>query len=355
MTASPGGAPPTLTRVAVDAQGGDHAPRAIVEGALLALDRIPGVAISLVGDRGLVESTLRECGGAEGSRLSIVHASQTLEMAESPVAALHAKPDNTISRMLHEVHEGRASAAFSAGNTGGVVAASTMHLARLRGVKRPGIAVPLPTLRGTCLLIDVGANINCRSIHLVHYAHMAAAYARAVLNIAEPRVGMLNIGEEEEKGTGLIKETLTLLRQSGLNVVGNIEGHAIFQGAADVVVCDGFIGNIVLKTTEGLAETILSMITAAVKEAARSEPAAAQALKGVLGGLKSRMDYATYGGAPLLGFEGVVLIGHGRSSAEAVANGIRTGCEFVLKGVNESIREAVRASRVHAGAADEPE
>ncbi len=346
---------PDPIRVAVDALGGDHAPRAVVEGALAALDRIPGVAVTLVGERGLVGRTLRDCGGAEGPRLSIVHASQTLEMGESPVAALHAKPDNSISRMLHEVHEGRATAAFSAGNTGGVVAASTLHLARLRGVKRPGIAVPLPTLRGTCLLIDVGANINCRPIHLVHYAHMAAAYARAVLNIAEPRVGMLNIGEEEEKGTGLIKETLTLLRKSGLNVVGNIEGHAIFQGAADVVVCDGFVGNIVLKTTEGLAETILSMVAGAVKEAARTEPALAQSLKNVLGGLKSRMDYATYGGAPLLGFEGVVLIGHGRSSPEAVANGIRTAAEFVSKQVNESIREAVRASRDRAGVAGDGE
>jgi glycerol-3-phosphate acyltransferase PlsX len=337
----------------VDALGGDHAPRAVVEGTLAALERIPDVAVSLVGDRAVVEATLRECGGAEGPRLSLVHASQTLDMAENPVAALRAKPDNSISRMLLEVHEGRAGAAFSAGNTGGVVAASTLALRRLRGIKRSGIAIPLPTLRGPCLLIDAGANIYCRPMHLVHYAHMASAYARAVLNVAEPRVALLNIGEEEEKGTSLVKETATLLRKSGLNFVGNVEGHAIFQGVADVVVCDGFVGNIVLKTTEGLAETILTIIAGAVKDAARSEPAAANALKGVLGGLKNRMDYATYGGAPLLGFQGMVLIGHGRSSAEAVANAIRTASEFVRKRVNEHIAEAIRATRALAATGGE--
>ena len=349
MTPGHGPRPVGPTRIAIDALGGDHAPRAVVEGALAALQRTPDVAVTLVGDRDVVGRTIRECGGAESDRLGVVHASQALDMGESPVEALRAKPDNSISRMLLEVHEGRAAAAFSAGNTGGVVAASTMHLARIRGVKRPGIAVPMPTLKGACLVIDVGANIYCRPLHLVHYAHMAAAYATAVLNVAEPRVGMLNIGEEEQKGTDLLKETGALLRQSGLNFVGNVEGDAIFQGAADVVVCDGFVGNIFLKTAEGLAESILTIIAGAVKQAAQSDPSAAQALKGVLGGLKSRLDYATYGGAPLLGFEGVVLIGHGRSSAEAVANAVRTASEFVHKGVNERIREAVRATRVPAG------
>jgi glycerol-3-phosphate acyltransferase PlsX len=344
--------PPGPVRIAVDALGGDHAPRAVVEGVLAALQRDPEVGVSLVGDRGRIEPVLAECGGAPGDRLSLVHASQTLAMAENPVAGLRSKPDNSISRMLLEVHEGRAAAAFSAGNTGGVVAASTLHLARLRGVKRSGIAVPLPTRTGSCLVIDVGANIYCRPIHLVHYAHMAAAYSRAVLGIANPRVGLLNIGEEEQKGTSLVKETAGMLRASGLNFVGNIEGHAIFQGAADVVVCEGFVGNIVLKTTEGLAESILAMITDAGREAAKGDPSSATGLKQVLGGLKSRMDYAVYGGAPLLGFEGVVLIGHGRSSAEAVANAVRTGAEFVRKGVNEAIRDAVRATRAHAHEGD---
>lgn len=340
------------SRIAVDALGGDHAPRAVVEGVLAALQSIPEVSVSLVGDRAVVERTLKECGGSESERLSLVHASQVLEMSENPVAGLRAKPDNSISRMLMEVHEGRASAAFSAGNTGGVVAGSTMHLARLRGIKRPGIAVPLPTLKGHCLVIDAGANIYCRPLHLVHYAHMASAYARAVLNIESPRVGVLNIGEEEAKGTSLVKETSRMLRGSGLNFIGNIEGHAIFQGAADVVVCEGFVGNIVLKTTEGLAESILTIISGAVKEAAASEPGATHALKTVLGGLRARMSYEAYGGAPLLGFEGVVVIGHGRSSPEAVASAIRTANDFVHKGVNDRIRDAVRASRPHASEDD---
>jgi glycerol-3-phosphate acyltransferase PlsX len=346
-------AAPDSNRIAVDALGGDHAPRAVVEGVLAALDRDPAVTVSLVGDRGVVERTLKECGGAEGGRLSIVHASQALEMGENPVAGLRAKPDNSISRMLLEVHEGRAAAAFSAGNTGGVVAGSAMHLARLRGVKRPGIAVPLPTQNGHCLIIDAGASIYCRPVHLVHYAYMAAAYAGAVLNVENPRVGILNIGEEEQKGTSLAKETAGMLRGSGLNFVGNIEGHAIFHGAADVVVCDGFVGNIVLKTVEGLAESILTIISGAVKQAVATDPGAAPALKAVLGGLKARMDYETYGGAPLLGFEGVVLIGHGRSSPAAVASAVRTASEFVHKKVNERIRDAVKNSNVRA-TEDEP-
>jgi glycerol-3-phosphate acyltransferase PlsX len=230
-----------------------------------------------------------------------------------------------------------------------MVAGATLHLTRLKGVKRPGIAVPFPTQDGgICLVIDVGANIYCKPIHLFHYAYMASAYAGAVLGVDHPRVGILNIGEEEEKGTSLVKETGALLRGSSLNFVGNIEGHAIFKGGVDVVVCEGFVGNIVLKTMEGLAESILTILSGAVKQAAQSEPAAAHALKAVVGGLKSRMDYAAYGGAPLLGFEGVVLIGHGRSSPEAVASAVRTATEFALKDVNAGIRDAVKASRVHA-------
>jgi glycerol-3-phosphate acyltransferase PlsX len=302
-----------------------------------------------VGDRAAVAPLLKANGAEESDRLSLVHASQALEMAENPVAGIRAKPDNSISRMLLEVHEGRASAAFSAGNTGGMVAGATLHLARLKGVKRPGIAVPMPTQNGgICLVIDVGANIYCRPIHLVHYAHMAAAYASAVLGIESPRVGILNIGEEEDKGTSLVKETAALLRAGNLNFVGNIEGHAIFKGGVDVVVCEGFVGNIVLKTTEGLAESIMTILGGAVRKAAESEPASASALKAVVGGLKSRMDYAAYGGAPLLGFEGVVLIGHGRSSAEAVASAVRTASEFAHRRVNERIRDAVKTARSHS-------
>ncbi|MCK6479609.1 MAG: phosphate acyltransferase PlsX [Planctomycetaceae bacterium] len=349
--------PPTSTtsssgppyRIAVDAMGGDHAPAAVVEGSLLALQRVPSASVSLVGDREAVGGLLKGLGGREDDRLSIVHASQVLSMGENPVAGLRAKPDNSISRTLLEVHEGRASAAFSAGNTGGVVAAATLHLDRLRGVKRPGIAVPLPTLKGTTLLIDVGANISCKPIHLVHYAHMAAAYGRAILGVENPRVAMLNIGEEEAKGTSLVKQTASMLKESGLAWAGNVEGHAVFQGVADVVVCDGFVGNIVLKTTEGLADAMFTLIAGAVKEVARTEPAAVNALKEVLGGLRRRTDYASYGGAPLLGFEGVVLIGHGRSSPEAVANAIKGATEVVHQGVNAKIREAIRAHRSASG------
>ncbi|HEU4393937.1 MAG TPA: phosphate acyltransferase PlsX [Planctomycetota bacterium] len=342
MSAAPAPGP---VRIAVDALGGDHAPKAVVQGVLAALDRQPDVAVTLVGDRERVAASLKEQGGRESPRLSIVHASQVIEMGESPVEALRAKPDNSISRMLLEVHEGRAAAAFSAGSTGGVVAASTIHLTRIRGVKRPGIAIPMPTLKGVCLTVDVGANINCKPIHLLHYAQMADAYVRAVLGVKEPRVGLLNIGEEEEKGTDLVRETGALLRASGLKYIGNIEPHAVFRGEADVAVCDGFVGNVILKTAEGLAESIFTLIGGAVQDAAKADPAAGQSLKRVLGGIKAKLDYATYGGAPLLGFEGMVLIGHGRSSAEAVASAVRTAHEFVSKRVNERIRETIVASR----------
>jgi len=338
-------APDAPVRIAVDALGGDHAPRAVIEGVLAALERQPDVAVTLVGDRERVAAALAAAGGREGPRLALVHASQVIEMGESPVEALRAKPDNSIARMLLEVHEGRAAAAFSAGSTGGVVAASTIGLQRIRGVKRPGIAIPMPTLTGVCLTIDAGANINSKPIHLLHYAHMAEAYVRAVLGVAEPRVGILNIGEEEEKGTSLVRETGALLRASGLRFVGNIEPHAVFRGDADVAVCDGFVGNVVLKTAEGLAESLFTIIGGAVQDAVRADPAAGQSLKKVVGEIRAKLDYATYGGAPLLGLEGVVLIGHGRSSAAAVASAVRTGHEFVTKRVNERIREAILATR----------
>ena len=337
-------APSNPVRVALDAMGGDRAPRAVVEGALLALERLPQVSLSLVGDETILRATLRELGGSEGDRLAVVHASEALGMAENPVAGLKSKPDNSISRALREVQEGRAAAMFSAGNTGGVVAAATMHLERIRGVKRPGIAVPFPTLQGACLVIDVGANINCRPSHLLHYAHMASAYACAVLGVEKPRVGMLNIGEEEEKGTSLVKETAALIRQSGLHFVGNVEGHGIFTGNVDVVVCEGFVGNMVLKTAEGLAECVLTLMAGRVREVAATKPEAAAALKDLVGGSKSRMDYATYGGAPLLGFEGAVMIGHGRSSPEAIANAVRGSSEFAAQDVNRRIRDAIRSS-----------
>ncbi len=346
------GAAGGTTCVALDAMGGDHAPAAVVRGALLALEQTPGVSLALVGDRERVLAALREADGEPGDRLSVVHAEHALGMAENPVAGLKAKPDTSIARALRLVGEGHASAVFSAGNTGGVVAAATMHLQRIRGVKRPGIAVPLPTMGGPCLVIDAGANLQCRPMHLVHYAVMASAYARAVLGVQEPRVGILNIGEEEGKGTSLIKETTALLKATGLRFVGNVEGHALFRGMADVALCDGFVGNMVLKTTEGAAECVLALLQGSLREVQGQDPAVARTLGGVLSSLKGRLDYAAYGGAPLLGFEGVVLIGHGRSSPEAVANAVRGAVEFASREAGARIREAVAAAGPAGG--DEP-
>jgi glycerol-3-phosphate acyltransferase PlsX len=339
---------PASVRVAVDAMGGDHAPDAIVRGSLLALERLPSVAVDLVGDEARVRAALDAAGGREGPRLAVVHASQVLGMDEH-VGALRTKTDTSVARAVGLVREGRAGAIFSAGNTGGVVAAATMGLERVKGIKRPGIAAPFPTRKGPCLVIDVGANIYCKPVHLLHYAHMAAAYARAAFGVAVPRVGLLNIGEEEGKGTGLVQETTALLRGSGLHFVGNVEGHLIFQGVADVVVCEGFVGNVVLKTTEGLAEAILAIVMGAAKQAIAADPAAARTLESVLGGLRTRMDYASYGGAPLLGFEGTVLIGHGRSSPEAVANAIKVAVDCVARDVGRTIREAAAVPAPEVG------
>jgi len=331
--------------------GGDHAPGAVVRGALLAIERQPLLDIELVGDEPRLRQVLRELGASEGDRVRLVHAPQVLEMGEHPVAGLRAKPDCSIAMAVRRVGEGEAAAVFSAGNTGGMVAAATLHLQRIRGIKRPGIAVPFPTMTGACLVLDVGANIYCKPVHLLHYGIMANAYARAVLGVEEPRVGILNIGQEEGKGTDLVQETADLLRRSGLRFIGNVEPHQLFQGVADVVVCDGFVGNMVLKTTEGLAECMLALIQGGVKSAARDDPAASAAMGKILGGLQDRVDYTSYGGAPLLGFDGAIFIGHGRSNPQAVASAMRGAHEFVAADVNGRIREAVHG-RVRDGASD---
>jgi len=324
-------------RVAVDAMGGDHAPHEIVQGALIALEKNPELSVVLVGDEGKVRPHVDSAGGVDKSRIEIRHASEVIEMGESPVDALRRKPDSSIQRCVEALRDGEVEAMLSAGDTGGVVAASTLFLPRLKGVKRHGIGIPFPTIKGKTLLCDVGANIRAKPIHLLQYAIMACAYVQAIMDIEEPTVGVLSIGEEEGKGTDLVKKTQDLLTRAGLNYVGNVEGSQIFQGVADVIVCDGFVGNVVLKVAEGVAEAFLHTI---VKQAGGSTEGSPEFGK-ILGAMTERLDYSKTGGAPLLGVNGSVVICHGRSKSTAIANAIGVADNFCRSGVNERIVEGV--------------
>jgi len=300
-------------RVAVDAMGGDHAPRELVAGAVSAAGD-GNLSVVLVGRENEIEAELAGLGG-KPDNVSIVHAADVIGMGESPVEALKRHPESSILKALSLLRTGGADGVVAAGSTGAAVAASMIALERLPGVRRPGIAVPLPAQnpRGIALLIDAGANPNCRPHHLFQYGVMGASYYREVLGEPNPRVALVSIGEEETKGNELTKEARKLLRESNLNFVGNVEGGHLFAGGCEVAVCDGFVGNIILKSAEGLAEMLLVMLA---EEIGRKDPASLQAFA-------RRVDYAEFGGAPLLGFNGLVTICHGRSDRRAIANAIR--------------------------------
>ncbi|MFZ5590653.1 MAG: phosphate acyltransferase PlsX [Bacillota bacterium] len=304
--------------IAVDAMGGDFAPSETVRGALLAA-RQDGLRPILVGDE---EKIYAELEGPDRSLVEVVHAPEVIGMDESPAVAVRRKKNSSIVRAVQLVREGRAAAMVSAGNTGAVMAAGLLGLGRIKGIDRPAIASVLPTRRGKVVLLDAGANVDCEPHHLLQFALMGYLYARDVLGVSDPRVGLLNIGEEECKGNSLTQAAFSLLKESGLNFVGNVEGRDIFPGQADVVVCDGFVGNVVLKTSEGLAMTLLGMLKDALGVSWLSRLGALLSLP-ALQDLRRRLDYAEYGGAPLLGVNGAVVIGHGSSDARAIRNALR--------------------------------
>ena len=324
-------------RVAVDAMGGDHAPHEIVAGALIAARSEDSVEVLLVGDEKQLEKELESSGGAPAN-VSIVHASDAVPMGESPVEALRQRPDASILKAFHLVRRGEADAIVAAGSTGATVAASTMSLKRLRGVKRPGIAVPMPARNrnGICLLLDAGANPECRPHHLFQYAIMGANYYREMFGETNPRVALVSIGAEESKGNTLTKDAAKLLRESDVNFVGNVE--QIFADSCEVALADGFVGNIILKTAEGLAEMLLGMVAETV---GGHDPAAFTSIA-------TRVDYAELGGAPLLGVDGVVMICHGRSDRRAIANAIRSGVRAIDHQINENIVRGLTRTRVRA-------
>ena len=328
-------------RIAVDAMGGDVGPSVTVEGALQAA-REYQLDVILVGDEVAVRRELahHRTSGAVQARISVRHASQAVEMDESPSHALRRKRDSSLRVAAQFVRDGEASALVSAGNTGAAMAIAMFTLGVLPGVDRPAIAVVLPNLKGRTVLLDAGANVDPKPWHLVQYALMGHVYARDVLGIPTPRVGLLSVGEEEGKGNELVREVFKTLEGAPLNFVGNVEGRDIYNGQADVVVTDGFTGNVALKVSESLADMIIHLIR---EELTRTPLAKLGALlvRPAFRRFWKRVDYAEAGGAPLLGINGACIVCHGASSVRAVKNAIRVAAEWVRADVNAHIRAAL--------------
>jgi glycerol-3-phosphate acyltransferase PlsX len=324
----------TVTRIAVDAMGGDFAPDAVLQGVSAALAADPSLKVLLVGAVEIVEPF------ASGrDRCDAVVTTQVVEMGEHPSAAVRGKPDSSIVAGCRLVRDGRADAFFSAGNTGATMAAATLVIGRIKGVLRPAIATVLPTAGAPCILLDAGANADARPEHLAQFATMGAAYAKAALGIVEPRVGLLNIGSEPAKGSQLAQDTYALL-QGMPGFVGNVEGNDIPAGTVDVVVTDGFTGNVALKLMEGMSKHLLGEFKSAMMSSPVNKVAAA-VLGPSLSTLRDKLDPDVHGAAPLLGIDGLALIGHGSSSPKAIASALRVGAVAVRAGLVGSIAAAL--------------
>lgn len=331
-------------RVAVDVMGGDHAPEAVLKGCWEAVEFLsPQDQVILVGDAQTIADGLAASGltDAQKALFRTVATTQVIEMDDPPVDAIRSKPDSSISVMCKLASKGEADVVLSAGNTGACVAASQLRMRTLPGVSRPGIAIVIPTFHGPVVVCDVGANITPKAKHLQQYAIMAGAYAGCVAGIENPRVGLLSIGEEDAKGTTIVKESRKLLRdEEQVNFVGNIEGGDIFKGVVDVVVCDGFVGNIVLKLAEGMAEGLFQEIVSELEK----KPELLKQIQGVMKDIHKKHDWQEYGGAPLLGVGGYSLICHGRSGPKAIKNAIRVGKQLTASKINERIVEQIAKS-----------
>ena len=327
-----------MIKIGLDAMGSDNSPSLDVEGAVLAAREFK-YEIILVGKRDFIEKELERYRPIPPN-LSISHASEVIGMREQPVLSVRRKKQSSIVMLANLAREREVDAIVSAGNTGAMVCAVTLKCRLLPGIERAGIGVIMPTLKGTTLMIDAGANIDARPRHLLQYAIMGSAYSEYILNNRSPRVGLLNIGEEESKGTGFLKEAYGLIELSGLNFIGNIEGRDIFAGDCDVIVCDGLVGNVALKVSESTVHAIIEILKRELKAGLVSTLAGLLG-KGAFCALKKKMDYAEYGGAPLLGINGICIICHGSSSAKAIKNAIRVAGEEVIKNVNSHIVESI--------------
>ena len=330
-------------RIAVDVMGGDHGPGVVVEGARMALKAHANIAeIFLVGDQAAIKTALGRHLPVD-ERIRIVHASEVLTMEDKPLVALRKKKDCSIARAVELVKDGRAEALISPGNTGGVVTASTIRLRPLEGVERPAIVAVIPAPENDFVLVDAGANVECRPTHLLQFAVMGSVYSREVLGYRRPRVGLLSVGTEDVKGNDLTQETFKLCRQVNLNFIGNVEGHDLFADSVDVVVCDGFVGNIVLKTCEGLASNIFRWLRRELTKNPKRKLGALLA-KGAFRTIKLRVDPESHGGAPLLGLNGNVVIAHGVSQERAIMNAIGQAVKAVQNRLNQTISEEITAA-----------
>lgn len=329
-------------RIGIDVMGGDNAPDEILKGALEALEKLESDdVLVLAGDPSVIEEGIKER-GINDSRVEILECTDSILMDETPVEAVRGKRDSSIVKLSRlagpKAGDDRLAAWISAGNTGACVTAAQMNMRRLRNVIRPGVAVTIPTFSGPVILIDVGANIEPKPAHLAQYGVMGDLYARRILNMEKPRVGLMNVGGEEAKGTTGLKHARDMLKDnSNINFVGYVEGRGVFDGEADVVVTDGIVGNVMIKLAEGLSAGIFKAIAS---EVFAIDPELAMRFEPVVKSLYAKHDYHEYGGAPLLGVNGVCMISHGSSIARTITNAVRRSREFVLSGVNEAITDA---------------
>jgi glycerol-3-phosphate acyltransferase PlsX len=338
-----------MIKIAVDSMGSDNSPFSEVEGAIQAAEAY-GIDVILVGKEPILAPLLKEAGG-DGLPVEIRNATQVIAMDEAPTAALRKKRDSSIRVAADLVREKIASGLVSAGNTGAVMAISKMVFGAVPGVDRPALAAILPTLAGHAVLLDVGANVACKPHHLVQFAVMGHLFSKKIVGVGAPRVGLMSVGEEESKGNELTKEVHKTLKQLNLNFIGNVEGRDIYNGRADVIVCDGFTGNVALKTSECLIEAVLKLLK---DELSRNLQAKLGALlsQQSFKRLKKRLDYSEYGGAPLIGLRGVSIICHGRSSSNAIKNAIRVAKEFAENQVNTKLEaELSQLDRIAKGTA----
>jgi glycerol-3-phosphate acyltransferase PlsX len=327
-------------RIAIDGMGGDRAPRVVVDGTVVAAKEFDYELI-IVGDKTILRRELSRH-RSYPDNISIEHASEVIAMDEPPAISVRRKRNSSIAVGIELMKRGEVDVFISAGNTGAVVCSATLGLGLLPGIERPGISIVFPTFMGVSMMIDVGANIDPRPLHLLHYGIMGDAYSKYILSKPKPSIGLLSIGEEATKGTDFVKETHKLLHESRLNFTGNIEGQDVFTGRCDVILCDGFVGNIVLKVAEGIGGAITKLMKSQIKHRPLAKLGALLS-KPAFMRLWKDLDYSEYGGAPLLGVNGRVIISHGSSTAKAIKNAIRGGAEFKENELNRRIIEELES------------
>lgn len=330
-----------LVHVALDAMGGDNAPGEIIKGAIDAVLAEPRVKVSLVGQEAVIKKELEKYTAYDKDRVSIVNATEIIEMAEPPVMAIRRKKDSSIVKAMNLVKNGEADAFVSAGSTGAVLVGGQVIVGRIKGVERPPLAPMIPTEKGVSLLIDCGANVDARPSHLVQFAKMGSVYMENVMGIPNPKVAIVNIGAEEEKGNALVKETFPILKNTPeINFIGSIEARDIPKGLADVIVCEAFVGNVILKLYEGVGATLISKVKAGMMTSLRSKIGALLVKPALKKTLKS-FDVEEYGGAPLLGLKGLVVKTHGSSKAIEIRNTVLQCVTFKEQNINEKIKQII--------------